>query len=64
MNKAHDIVARTAKLARMRGMSPEGRAHLNEHNRQRTDWVGTCRKCGARLHGSIKDLEEHRCDIV
>lgn len=59
-----DKRARVAKLSRMRGMSSEALKSLNEHNRQRSDWTSVCRKCGARLHGTIDQITEHRCGVI
>ncbi len=42
-------------------MSAEAKEKLARFNAQQKDWYGTCRRCGAKLRGSMKELQEHRC---
>jgi hypothetical protein len=45
----------------MKPMSDKARAALNAKNEEFTDWRGKCRRCGAELTGSLKQLREHSC---
>lgn len=45
----------------MTKMSTEAKQKLAEFNAAQSDWYGVCRKCGASLRGTIKELKAHKC---
>lgn len=43
-------------------MSAERSAWLSEQLEKKTDWVGTCRKCGKHICGTPADIRAHKCE--
>lgn len=44
-----------------REMSKEAKEALEKALNSQKDWEATCRKCGQKLTGSLKELKEHSC---
>lgn len=42
-------------------MSEQKREALNQFNAEQSDWYATCRKCKAKLSGTIAQIKEHKC---
>lgn len=64
MSEAHANRALAHKIARVRGASPEHRERLAEFYAKQNDWRGRCRKCGATLEGTLKEMREHVCGTL
>jgi hypothetical protein len=52
------------QVKRKQGASEEHRAALADFYARQADWKGTCRKCGAKLEGTLREIREHVCGKV
>lgn len=49
-----------AALSRRYGMAPEAKARVDEINKKAI-WVAHCRKCHAKLEGTLEEIRGHVC---
>lgn len=56
-----DQNARLTALQRRYGASPVAVDIMRAMDRQSTDWYTVCRKCGAKIEGSVSQIKEHSC---
>lgn len=63
MHDARDRAARERLMSRRAGMDPQQREQMQAHLEAQEDWTARCRRCGAALKGTPKQLREHDCAV-